>query len=101
MHNRPPRRRQGCAGAAQHLGSARAAGRRRNTQWLIWVGAVMAVLGLCTIVWSAIQVAKAKREGLSDEELKIRVTRMLPVNMGGLLTAVMGLMCVILGVSLG
>ena len=38
-------------------------------QWLIWVGAVLAVVGLCTIMWSALEVAKAKRAGLTDEDL--------------------------------
>ena len=70
-------------------------------QSLIWIGAVLAVLGIGTIIWSAVQVARAKGAGLDDEALKARVARMLPVNMGGLLTAVLGLMCVILGLSLG
>lgn len=69
-------------------------------QYLIWIGAGMAVLGVGTIVWSALQVAAARRADLSDENLKARVARMLPVNMGGLMTAVIGLMCVILGLSL-
>ncbi len=69
--------------------------------WLIWIGAVMTLIGLCTIVWSAVQVGRARKQGLTDEEMRARVSAMLPVNMGGLMTAVMGLMCVILGVSLG
>ena len=69
-------------------------------QWLIWIGAVMTLIGLCTIVWSALQVGRARKRGLTDEELRALIGRMLPVNMGGLMTAVLGLMCVILGVSL-
>ena len=69
-------------------------------QILIWVGAALAFIGLCTILWSGMRVAAARRANLSDEDLKAQVARMLPVNMGGLLVAVLGLMCVILGISL-
>ena len=69
-------------------------------QNLIWIGAALAVIGMGAIVWSGLKVNAARRADLSDEELKARVAAMLPVNMGGLLTAVLGLMCVILGISL-
>ncbi len=70
-------------------------------QSLIWIGAALTFVGMCAIVWSGLRVNAARRADLTDEELKARVAAMLPVNMGGLLTAVLGLMCVILGISLG
>jgi alkylhydroperoxidase/carboxymuconolactone decarboxylase family protein YurZ len=46
-------------------------------------------------------VAKAKRAGLSDEELREAVKRVVPINLGALFMSVIGLMMVILGVFLG
>lgn len=67
---------------------------------LIWSGAALSLIGLIGIVWSAVLVMRARREGLEDDALKARVAKVLPINMGALLLAVLGLMCVILGVSL-
>lgn len=69
--------------------------------WLIIVGAIMSVIGLVGLVASALKVMKAKREGLEDAELRARVQKAMALNMGALGLSVLGLMCVILGVSLG
>lgn len=68
---------------------------------LIWIGAGLTLLGLVGIVWSAVAVNKARKAGLEDADLKAKVAKILPLNMGALLVSVLGLMCVILGVSLG
>ena len=68
--------------------------------WLIIVGAIMSVIGLAGLVASALKVMKAKREGLEDAELRARVQKAMALNMGALGLSVLGLMCVILGVSL-
>lgn len=68
--------------------------------WLIIVGAIMSVIGLVGLVASALTVMKAKREGLEDAELRARVQKAMALNMGALGLSVLGLMCVILGVSL-
>ncbi|WP_133489636.1 hypothetical protein [Aliiroseovarius marinus] len=69
--------------------------------WLIIVGAIMSVIGLAGLVASALKVMKAKREGLEDAELRARIQKAMALNMGALGLSVLGLMCVILGVSLG
>ena len=68
--------------------------------WLIIVGAIMSVIGLVGLVASALKVMKAKREKLEDTELRARVQKAMALNMGALGLSVLGLMCVILGVSL-
>ena len=67
---------------------------------VIWIGAALSVVGLIGIIYSIIAVARAKRAGLTDEELRARVTKILPVNLGALFISVIGLMSVIVGVML-
>lgn len=67
---------------------------------LIWIGAAVSIIGLSGIVYSIVTVARAKRANLSDEELRARVSKVLPINMGALLFSVLGLMMVIVGISL-
>lgn len=68
--------------------------------WLIWLGAAMSICGVAALVWCILTVWRAKRAGLTDDVLKDRVRRVVPVNMAALLLSVFGLMLVILGISL-
>ncbi|SMP36224.1 hypothetical protein [Shimia sagamensis] len=69
-------------------------------QWMIWVGALLSVVGLVGLVLSIVKVAKARRAGLSDEELRVAVQKVVPLNMGALFLSVIGLMVVMVGISL-
>jgi hypothetical protein len=68
---------------------------------VVWVGAVLSVIGLGGIVYSIVAVTKAKRANLSDEELRARVSTILPINLGALFVSMIGLMAVVLGVFFG
>ena len=68
--------------------------------WLVWGGALVSVAGLVGLVWCIFRVARARRAGLSDEELREAVRRVVPVNMGALGLSVIGLMMVVVGVFL-
>lgn len=68
---------------------------------LIWGGAALSVAGLLGLVYCIFRVAKAKRAGLSDDELREAVKKVVPLNLGALFLSVIGLMMVILGVFLG
>ena len=67
---------------------------------LIWIGAAISILGLTGILYSIVAVTRAKRAKLSDEELRARVAKVIPINMGALFLSVLGLMMVIVGISL-
>lgn len=67
---------------------------------MIWVGAFLTLLGLVGIVYSIIQVTRAKRSGLSDEDMRARLSKILPINIGALFVSVLGLMIVIVGIAL-
>lgn len=68
---------------------------------VIWIGAALTALGLAGIIYSIVAVTKAKRAGLSDDELRARVSRILPVNLSALFVSMIGLMAVVIGVMLG
>lgn len=70
-------------------------------QSMIWIGAALAMIGLLAILFSAFRVAAARKSGIDDDALKAQLSKMLTVNMAGLLVAVIGLMSLILGISLG
>jgi hypothetical protein len=69
--------------------------------WLIWIGAVISLLGLCGLILSIVQVNKARRAKLPDDEMRAAVQKALPLNLGSLFLSVIGLMAVILGIFLG
>lgn len=68
-------------------------------EWLVWAGALISVVGLLGLILSIIKVSKARRLGLSDEELRAAVQKVVPLNMGALFLSVIGLMTVIVGIS--
>ncbi|MGJ8589503.1 MAG: hypothetical protein ACSHXW_15240 [Yoonia sp.] len=68
---------------------------------VVWIGAALSVVGLCGIVYSIVAVTRAKRANLPDEELRARISKVLPVNLLALLISVIGLMAVVIGVMLG
>ena len=68
---------------------------------VVWIGAALSAIGLVGIVYSIVAVTKAKRAGLPDEELRARVSAILPVNLIALFVSMIGLMAVIIGVMLG
>ncbi len=67
---------------------------------LIWIGVALSVLGMVGIIVSIVMVAKAKRAGLEDTEMRARISKILPLNMGALFVSMIGLMMVIVGIIL-
>lgn len=68
---------------------------------LVWIGAGLAIVGMLGVVYSMIVVARAKRAGLSDEALRDAIRKVVPLNLGTLFVAMIGLMMVVVGVMLG
>ncbi|WP_339107637.1 hypothetical protein [Thioclava sp. GXIMD4216] len=69
-------------------------------QFLIWTGAIISVLGLAGLAWCILTVAKAKRAGLSEDEMRLRLQRIVAVNLAALFVSVIGLMMVVVGIFL-
>lgn len=68
---------------------------------LVLLGVALTLAGFVGIVWSIVAVQRARRAGLDDAELRLRLQRILPVNLGALGLSVLGLMLVTLGLFLG
>ncbi|WP_323783645.1 hypothetical protein [Thalassovita sp.] len=68
---------------------------------LIWSGAAISIAGLAGLLWCIFKIAAAKRAGLSDDDLRAAVQRVVPINLGALFLSVIGLMMVIVGIFLG
>ncbi|WP_293450584.1 hypothetical protein [Planktotalea sp.] len=68
---------------------------------LIWSGAAVSFLGVIGLFWSIVKVNRARKAGLSDEDLRFAVQKVLPLNLGSLFLSVIGLMMVIVGIFLG
>lgn len=68
---------------------------------LIWIGAIVTLLGFAGIVWSLIAVVRARRAGLDDVAMRARLQRIVPVNVGALLLSILGLLAVVVGILLG
>lgn len=68
---------------------------------MIWGGAALSLVGLALLVWSIVKVARARAAQLDEEALREVIRRAMPLNMGGLMLSVFGLMLVILGIWLG
>ncbi len=69
-------------------------------EYVVWGGTVLTVLGFFGIIYTMIAVRRAKNAGLSDEELRTQIGRILPINLGALFASTIGLMAVVIGVWL-
>lgn len=67
---------------------------------LIWSGAFLSLVGLAGLIWCIVVIARARRANLSEDDLRDKLRRALPLNLGSLFVSVLGLMLVILGIFL-
>ncbi|SDX01411.1 hypothetical protein [Litoreibacter albidus] len=67
---------------------------------LIPLGAVITLMGLLGLIWCIVKVARARKQGLSDEELRAVMQTTVGLNLGALLLSAVGLMMVVLGIIL-
>ncbi len=67
---------------------------------LVWIGAAISIAGLLGLVWCIVQVVRAKRKNLSDQDMRDQVQKVVPINMAALFLSVIGLMLVVIGILL-
>ncbi len=70
-------------------------------EYITWGGAALSIAGLVGLIWCILRVAKARKSGLSDDDLRAVVQSVLPWNLASLFLSVIGLMVVIVGISFG
>jgi hypothetical protein len=67
---------------------------------LIWGGAGLTMIGFTGIIYSIFAVMSARRAATDDADLKLRMGRIIPINIGALFMSMLGLMVVVVGVIL-
>lgn len=68
---------------------------------LIWIGALVTLVGLAGLVWCVMIALRAKRQGLDENAMKSKLQRVVAINMGALFLSAIGLMMVVIGILLG
>ncbi|GAA6187521.1 hypothetical protein [Litorivita sp. NS0012-18] len=68
---------------------------------LIWIGALISLVGLAGLLISIFRVSASRRANLDDEALRAAIQRVIPLNLGSLFLSVIGLMMVVIGIFLG
>ncbi|MGS4947006.1 hypothetical protein ACVDG3_16140 [Meridianimarinicoccus sp. RP-17] len=68
---------------------------------LIWIGAAISLAGLGGIVACIVRTVRARCAGLDDDALRAVLKRIVTLNLLALLVSALGLMCVMLGITLG
>jgi len=68
---------------------------------LVAAGAVVTLAGLIGLVWCIFRVARGRRAGLNEDDLRSLMQKTVALNMGALFVSVIGLMMVVVGVLLG
>ena len=69
-------------------------------EMLIWAGAATSVIGLIGIVWCIVRVARARSKDLNDDELRVILQSVLPMNLGALFMSTLGLIMIGMGIAL-
>ncbi len=67
--------------------------------WLIWGGAAVTVAGVGLLLWTVIEVIRARRAG--EAALRMRLQRAVVTNLAALGVSALGLMMVVIGLLLG
>lgn len=70
-------------------------------EYLIWIGALVSLIGIAGLIWCVMIALRAKREGLDDDAMKARLQSVVAINMGALFLSAIGLMMVVIGILLG
>lgn len=68
---------------------------------LIWIGAVVTLMGLVGLIWCILIVARARKENLDEAGMKARLKKVVALNMGAFFLSTIGLMMVVIGILLG
>ena len=67
---------------------------------LIWIGAILTLIGVIGLILCVVMAMRAKREGLTGPAMQARLQRVVAWNMGALAVSGLGLMMVVVGVIL-
>jgi hypothetical protein len=70
-------------------------------QVLVGLGAIIALAGVAGLLWCVRVVIKARREATGDDDLRVRLQKVVAMNLAALGVSAIGLMLVVAGIVLG
>ncbi|MCC5965313.1 MAG: hypothetical protein JJU24_04175 [Natronohydrobacter sp.] len=68
---------------------------------LVWIGAIVSLLGVIGLAWCIIYVMRLRRLELEDAAMRARMQKAVLVNFAALAVSTLGLMMVVIGIALG
>lgn len=68
--------------------------------WLIIPGIVVTFIGLGLLFYTITRIMRAKKQGLSDDEMKLQLQSAVAWNLGAMGCSAIGLMMVVIGIML-
>ena len=69
-------------------------------EWLVAIGAAVSLLGIAGLIWCILMALKARKSSSNEEELRLRLQRVVLLNMSALGVSALGLMIVVIGIVL-
>lgn len=67
---------------------------------LIWIGALVSLVGVAGLGWCVVMALRARKSGLPDAEMRAALQKVVAFNMGALGVSALGLMMVVVGIVL-
>ena len=68
--------------------------------WLIIPGVIMTFIGLGLLFYTILRIMRAKKQGLSDDEMQVNLQSAVAWNLGAMGCSAIGLMMVVIGIML-
>ncbi len=69
-------------------------------EYLVWAGGGLSLLGMLGLGGCVLIILRAKRQNLSEDDMRAVLQSTLPKNLGALMLSVLGLMLVVVGLFL-
>ena len=68
--------------------------------WLIIPGVIVTFIGLGLLFYTILRIMRAKKQGLSDDEMQVNLQSAVAWNLGAMGCSAIGLMMVVIGTML-
>ena len=68
--------------------------------WLIIPGVIVTFIGLGLLFYTILRIMRAKKQGLSDDEMQVNLQSAVAWNLGAVGCSAIGLMMVVIGIML-
>ena len=68
--------------------------------WLIIPGVIVTFIGLGLLFYTILRIMRAKKQGLSDDEMQVNLQSAVAWNLGAMGRSAIGLMMVVIGIML-